>query len=268
MYRWLFTSFLLTLLLPSCGSSTEDDGDTLSIGRRFHYETSFGDRGLKGKTVGWGKRVPLYKQYPDAEKTKLPPPAQAGLSLAEAIQRRQSIRSFSEEPVGLDHVSRILLSAAGITHTHGSFQMRTAPSGGALYPIDIYVIVDKVDGLENGLYHFQVSDSSLELVKRGEFNGRIHTASHEQGAVGFSPLTLILTARFDRSTVKYADRGYRYVYMEAGAICQNIYLQAAALDMGTVAVGAFNDDAVNRLLELDGAAEATLLIMPVGCPAP
>ena len=129
------------------------------------------------------------------------------------------------------------------------------------------MVVSGVESLEKGLYHFQVSDSSLELVEAGDFDQRVHVASNEQSAVGDSPVTIIMSARFDRSTAKYSDRGYRYTYMEAGCICQNIYLQATALGMGTVAVGAFNDDALNRLLGIDGRSEAALLMMPVGYPA-
>lgn len=258
------TCFLIIGLLLICGFAMAEE--PMSIGQRFHYESSYGDEGSKAESPGWGKKVPLYKEYPGAEKVKLPEPVMTDVALEKAVQDRHSVRSFSDRAVTLPEVSRLLLTADGLTHSRGEWQMRSAPSGGALYPIDIYLIATQVENLKPGLYHFQVSDSSLELVAGGDFSKEIHVASNEQGSVGSSPVTIIMTARFDRSIVKYSDRGYRYTYMEAGAICQNIYLQATALKMGTVAVGAFNDDALNRLLKIDGRDEAGLLIMPVGYP--
>ncbi|MFZ5980031.1 MAG: SagB/ThcOx family dehydrogenase [Candidatus Zixiibacteriota bacterium] len=248
-------------------ASTAVPADSLSIGQIFHRETSFNIDGVfNGKNIAWGKQIPPFKFYPEAKKIELPESSFSGLTVEEAIVRRKSDRSFTDRPLTTAELAQILLSADGITHTHisGAFSMRTAPSGGALYPIELYVIVNKVDSLENGLYHFQVSNNSLELLKSGDFSGQIHEAANNQDAVGKSPITVILTARFERSTIKYADRGYRYVYMEAGAICENIYLQATSLKLGTVAVGAFNDERLNNFLEIDGLNEAALLIMPVG----
>ncbi len=261
----IFAAMLLSACLSSCGQAQEPQ--TLSIGQLFHHETSFGDAGFKGKNIGWGQAAPLYKKYDKAQKVELPKPSFAGLSVEKAIQKRKSVRSFMESPMNLEQLARILLSANGITQQRGGIARRATPSGGALYPLDLYVIATNVDELTNGLYHFQVSDSSLELVKEGDFSIQIFEAANEQRAVGASPITIILTARFGRITQKYADRGYRYAYIEAGAACQNIYLQATSLDMGTVAVGAFNDDSLNELLGIDGLHEAALLIMPVGYPA-
>jgi SagB-type dehydrogenase family enzyme len=250
-------------LTPSAGETE----DVLSIGQRFHYETSYGDSGARAKNPLWGKQVPLYKEYPDVAKIQLPEPGITDASLETVVSQRKSIRSFADKSLTVEQLSRLLVTADGLTHTSGSWQMRSAPSGGALYPIDIYVIVSSVESLAKGLYHFQVSDSSLELVRKGDFAETVHVASNEQTAVGSSPITIIVTARFDRSTAKYSDRGYRYTYMEAGCICQNIYLQATALQLGTVAVGAFNDDSLNGFLDVDGQSEAALLMMPVGFPA-
>ncbi len=258
--KFVLLSAMLTLPVKS------SQMDSMSIGQRFHNETSFGDKGYKGKDISWGGQVPLYKKYESASKVKLPTPVFEGMSVEKAIRERRSKRYFVDRPMTLKQLAQILLSADGVTDSLGGYDFRAAPSGGALYPIETYVIVLNVDTLANGLYHFQVSDNSLELVKEGEFGLQIHKAANEQEAVGSSPVTLILTARFDRSTVKYGDRGYRYVYIEAGAICENTYLQATSLGMGTVAIGAFNDDAVNRLLGVDGVSEAALLIMPVGFP--
>ena len=243
-----------------------EGNDLMSIGPGFHNETGFGNSGIKGKKITFGRQLPLYKTYENAPKIKLPEAASLDTSLGQTIKGRKSIRDFARIPLEPDILAALLLAADGITGAGNSFDRRSAPSGGALYPIEIYIIADSVRALAKGIYHFQVSDSSLEMISEGNFNNVIHRAANNQDAVGKSPLTLILTARFERSTKKYADRGYRYTYMESGAICQNIYLAATALSLGTVAVGAFNDDAVNEMLGIDGRYEAALLIMPVGFP--
>jgi len=258
---------LIALLLGVGLNAGPQEDDSLSIGPRFHHETSFDYNGFVGERISRGNRVPLYKEYASTPRTALPVPAPVRLSLDSALQLRKSVRTFSSRDCGLDHLAGILLAAAGLTHRGHGFDFRTAPSGGALYPIDIYVIAHRVESLAPGLYHYQVSDSSLELVKEGSFDDAIHQACHEQASVGVSPVTLALTARFNRSTRKYADRGYRYTYIECGSICQNIGLEAAGLGMGTVAIGAFNDKALNDLLGIDGYHEAALLVMPVGYPA-
>jgi SagB-type dehydrogenase family enzyme len=239
--------------------------DSASIGARFHYETGFGKDGPKGKAVH-GADIPLYKIYDGVPKYKLPPSENSGLTVEKAIQDRHSVRSFTSKSPTLKQISRLLLSADGLTHAYGTYAMRSAPSGGALYPIDIYLVTTAIDSLPDGLYHFQVSDSTLELVKPGSHRDQLYEAASGQDCIRNAPLSVIMTARFARATKKYADRGYRYTYMESGAICENIYLQAASLGLGTVAVGAFIDDAVNALLKIDGSSEAALLIMPIGYP--
>ncbi len=154
-----------------------------------------------------------------------------------------------------------------MTHCLGKYTLRSAPSGGALYPVDIYVIVTAIDSLSPGVLHFCAADSSLVVLVEGNFGQRLAAAALDQGFVADAPVSIVLAARFERSTKKYADRGYRYAYIEAGAICQNIYLAATALRLGTVAVGAFIDQAVDDIIGVDGTEEAALLIMPVGYPA-
>jgi SagB-type dehydrogenase family enzyme len=263
----VFVTLLPALLvfLSACVFSAPDLSG-LSVGQRFHFETGFGDKGIKSKAVTFGEQIPLYKEYPDKKEIPLPEPAEGTLLVNDAINKRKSVRSFSERSLTSALLSRLLLSADGLTQVRGGITRRAAPSAGALYPIDIYVAVTHVESIESGLYHFQVKDSSLELLQSGHFGDRLVNAANGQRSVGDSPVTLIITARFDRVTRKYADRGYRYAYIEAGAVCENIYLQAQSLGLGTVVIGAFNDDALNRLLGVDALAEAALLIMPVGWP--
>ncbi len=249
------------------GSVSAQEENSMSIGPRFHEETSNGDQGPKGAHHTRGRQLPPYKTYPESPKIILPPPAGDSVTVGVAITRRESVRAFSDRPVTLSELSRILISATGLTHPWNTRAHRATASAGALYPIELYIVATNVDSLEAGLYHFQVKDTSLALVKPGDFSRDIHEACGGQDAVGGSPITVVIAARFERVTQKYADRGYRYVYMESGAAGQNIYLQTTALGMGTVAVGAFNDDAVNELLGIDGHEEAALLVHPVGFPA-
>ena len=255
---------ILYFILTAGNSAQLEVG--MSIGQRFHYETSFGDEGYKGTEIGWGEKVPLYKKYEVDKKIVLPAPELVGMNVEKAIRTRRSVRYYADQPVTPEQLSQILLSANGITEDSDGWEFRAAPSGGALYPVEIYVVVSNVDTIADGLYHFQVSDSSLEMIRKGNLDKQLHLAANEQEAVGSSALTLVLTARFNRSTTKYGDRGYRYTYIEAGAVCENVYLQANSLGLGTVAIGAFNDDMLNRFLEIDGLDEAALLIMPIGYP--
>jgi SagB-type dehydrogenase family enzyme len=238
--------------------------DSLSIGPRFHRETNHTESGFVGSHISYGREVPLYKEYPGKPAVSLPAPKNLAMPLSETIASRRSIRGFSNQRLPLAEVSAVLAAADGLTHRIGKYDLRSAPSGGALFPIEIYLVASSIDSLAPGVYHFQVADSSLVLVAEGDFGDRLASAALDQDCVKAAPANIVLTARFDRSTKKYADRGYRYTYLEAGAICQNVYLAATALNLGTVAVGAFLDQPVNDLIGIDGSAEAAVLIMPLG----
>lgn len=208
----------------------------------------------------------MYKTYKNAPKTSLPAPITGNMALEPAIRARRSVRTFADKPLRFPQVSQILLSAYGITQRRGDEDHRSVPSAGAMFPLDLYLLAHHVDSLAPGLYHFQVLDSTLELIKPGDFSEQIHEACNGQSTVGSSPATLILTATYGRITPRYGDRGYQYSHMEVGAVCQNVYLQATSLGLGTCAVGAFDDDAVSHLLELGRRREVPMLVMPVGVP--
>lgn len=239
----------------------------LTIGPRFHVETSYGDTGLKTRSVTWGKKgLPLYKQYRGKQRVRLPSAAPIEARFDGTLQARKSVRRYADEPVSLTHLASVLQAAAGLTVERDGVMRRTFPSGGALYPTDLYVGVSRAEATEPGLYYFDPHDSTLVMLASGDPRAQLHAAANEQSAVAEAPVTLILASRFDRITSKYGDRGYRYAYIEIGAICQNVYLAATALGLGTVAVGAFNDDRANALFGFDGDREAVQLLMPVGVP--
>lgn len=263
---WLAVFCLGATITASFAGEDSMVTDSLSIGPRFHRETCYDEQGMVGENISYGRSLPLYKKYSKAEKIALPAPVPISRPLGESIEKRESIRNLSGKSINMKELSAILLAGDGITHQSDGHAMRAAPSGGALYPIETYLFAGRVDSITRGLYHFQVADSSLELINKGDFEKKLYNACLDQETILGAPITIVLTTRFARSTRKYADRGYRYIYMEAGAICQNIYLAATALGMGTVAVGAFEDGEVNRILEVDGMEESALLVMPIGYP--
>lgn len=259
--------FLLTMALLAAAPAFAQHTESLSVGQRFHLETGFGAAGSKTLNPHWGRELPTFKTYEGAARLRFPAASVGNLSVEDAISHRRSTRSFSKKPMSLEHLAGVLMAGYGITEPHGDAGRRGVASAGGLYPMELYVIVAAVDSLPAGIYHFRPADTSLERIAEGDFSAGVYEAGNRQRTTESSPATLIIAARFDRTTGKYADRGYRYVYIEAGAICQNVYLQTAALGLGTCAVGAFNDDAVSALIGIDGFDEAPILMMPLGFPA-
>jgi len=192
---------------------------------------------------------------------KLPKPKYRGeVSVEEALLRRRSIRDFKDEYLTLEQLSQILWAAQGITSEWGG---RTAPSAGATYPLELYVVVRKVNGVENGIYRYSPKDHSLVKVKLGDYSTELMLASGGQQWVKDASVNLVVTADFSRTTRIYGERGRRYVYLEAGHAAQNVYLQVATLELGCVVVGAFNDNQVKRILE---TTYEPIYIIPIGVP--
>ncbi|MFA4668153.1 SagB/ThcOx family dehydrogenase [Pyrococcus kukulkanii] len=194
------------------------------------------------------------------EVIKLPEPRLTGeMSVEEAIAKRRSIRRYRNESLTLQELSQLLWAAQGITEPNRKF--RAAPSAGATYPFEVYVVVGKVKDLEPGIYHYDPFSHSIKLIKRGDFRRALQKAALNQAWVGSAAIDIVLVAYYERTTKYYGERGRMYVHMEAGHIGQNIYLQATALNLGTVAVGAFYEDQVAEILGVDGVP---LYIFPVG----
>ena len=187
--------------------------------------------------------------------------SKSSLSIEEAIQRRRSRRAYTGEPVLLADISQLCWAAQGITEASAGF--RAAPSAGALYPIELFLVVGNSD-LEPGVYRYHPSENSLAVVRRGDYRMQLREASLGQECVGNGALAFVITGAFDRTTVKYGDRGReRYVPMEAGHVAENISLQAQSLGLGTVTVGAFHDDQVREVISAP-SQWTPLYVMPVG----
>ncbi len=194
---------------------------------------------------------------------KLPEPRYtSNTSVEEALSQRRSIRDYSGENLTLDEVSQLLWAAQGITAPGGG---RTAPSAGALYPLELYVVVGNAEDIDKGVYKFRNSweEHELEKVKDGDIRAELADAAVGQEWVRDAAIDIVFTAVYERTTMKYGKRGIRYVRIEAGHAAQNVYLQAVSLDLGTAVIGAFIDDRVKELVNA-GEQEEPLYIMPVG----
>lgn len=192
---------------------------------------------------------------------KLPEPRYMGnTSVEEALSKRRSIRDYSGENLTLNEVSQLLWAAQGITAPWGG---RTAPSAGALYPLELYIVVGDVEGIDKGVYKYSREEHELEKVKDGDIRTELAEAAVGQECIRDAAIDIVFTAVYERTTRKYGERGIRYVHIEAGHAAQNVYLQAVSLDLGTVVIGAFIDDRVKELVNA-GEQEKSLYIMPVG----
>ena len=185
-----------------------------------------------------------------------------GLSVGRAIEQRRSERDFLDRPLSLLELSQLLHYSYGITEERE--RLRAAPSAGALYPIEIYPVVNNVEDLTRGVYHYSVGDHSLEMVRQGDFRTDMVRYALDQEMMATAAVVLVLSAVVGRSQWRYRERAYRYVLLEAGHISQNIYLVATALGLGTCAVGAFHDQGYDRIIGIDGEKEGVVYLMPVG----
>ena len=211
-----------------------------------------------------------FKSYPGATFTALPPVIPND-GFEQTLASRRSIRRFNGEPLDLQQLGRLLHLGCGITGrldaADHSQPVRAAPSGGALFPIEMYVAVMAIEELPTGLYHYAVDRSGLELLRQGSFVDALSEATSDPATFAGAACAFILTGAFGRSHFKYGERGYRFAILEAGHICQNILLTATSIGLGAVAVGGFVDDEVNSILDLDGVDEASVYLIVVGRPA-
>lgn len=189
--------------------------------------------------------------------TKLPKPNERGsISIEEALHKRRSVRDYEKGPLNQEQVSQLLWAATG-----KNLYRRTAPSAGATYPLEIYLVVGEVEGLGKGVYSYSLSHHTLERKKEQDIRNPLSSASLGQRMIEKAPINIIIAADYGRTTGRYGQRGMRYVHMEVGHVGQNISLQAIALGLGTVMIGAFEDRQVKQVL---GIEEEPLYIIPVG----
>lgn len=201
---------------------------------------------------------------PEGAITLPEPRLESSTSVEEALRDRRSVRDYAKRPLGLAELGQVLWAAQGVTDDEGH---RTAPSAGALYPLEVYVVAGSVEGLVPGVYHYRPGEHSLVRTGDGDRRAALQAAAINQTSVGDAPATLVIAAVPERTTARYGERGGRYVAMEAGHAAENVYLQAEALELATVAIGAFDDGEIRGIIGLSEEVEP-LYLMPIGRPMP
>jgi SagB-type dehydrogenase family enzyme len=191
----------------------------------------------------------------------LPQPKLKGrVSLEETIFKRRSQREFQKKDLGWEEIGQLLWAGQGINARRGGYNLRTVPSAGALYPLELYALT------KEGLYHYLPTGHKLEILSEKDVREELADAALGQGVVAQAALDIVICAVYERVSAKYGQRGVRYVQLEAGHAAQNIHLQAEALGLGSVPIGAFNDDEVKKCLGLTVDCEP-LYIIPIGYAA-
>ena len=192
---------------------------------------------------------------------KLPEPDyDSKTSIEKALLERRSVRGYKKESLTLIEVSQLLWAAQGITNKRG---FKTAPSAGALFPLEVYIVVGDVNDLPEGIYQYKPHKHELLKIADGDKRSELCTAALGQGCIKQCAAAIVFSAVYERTTKKYGERGIRYVHMEIGHAAQNVHLQVVSLNLGTVVVGAFHDNEVKRVMNMTDK-EQPLCIMPIG----
>ena len=235
-----------------------------SLGFRYLQETKFDQQTLRRKAQLDIAPAQPYKQYADAEKVHLPTDWVMDMGLRQALQQRRSCRRFGKSAISIKDLSMLLWASQGISGRAGNFFFRTAPSAGALYPVETYLSVQNVETIDGGLFHFQPAEFCLEKMSAELPGNKVAEAALGQSFLAQAGLVFIWSAILRRSFSKYGHRGMRYILMDAGHISQNLLLAAEALGLGACPVAAFYDDELNALLGLDGTEESVIYMAAVG----
>jgi SagB-type dehydrogenase family enzyme len=238
------------------------------IGDRFQQETKYYPDRMPARGSVWDSKPKLYKVYDDRPKIELPAfePTRP-MSLDQILKHRKSIRDFQDRSISLGQLSYLLWASTGIQRVEHGYEFRTAPSAGALYPVETYVVANDVNKLDAGLYHYAIRTHQLEQLSTGDFRRQIAMAALGQGMCASAAAVFVWSAMFDRCKIKYGQRAYRYIYLDAGHIAENLALAAVSLNLGTCEIGALYDDQVNAILGIDGIEESVVCMAVVGVPA-
>lgn len=209
----------------------------------------------------------MYKTYTDYPHHALPQPDPlSNCTFNEVIKKRKSIRCFSTKAINLEQLSYLLWVSTGIQRKDEDFAFRTTPSAGALYPIETYLIINNVEYIKLGIYHYDIQHHRLDQLKKGDYKVAIAQAALDQDMCAHAPIVFVWTALFNRSKCKYGQRAYRYIYLDAGHIAENLALGAVSLGLGSCQIAALYDDEVNSLIDIDGIEESVLYLSAVGVP--
>ena len=238
-------------------------------GTRFQRLTEYTQENVGGRMLDWEKKPPTFKRYESVQRIQLSnPELVGGMALWEVLRRRRSRREFSESSLTMEILSQLLWATQGVTGVGGGILFRTTPSAGGLFPIETYIVLNKVEGLDPGLYHLFLPEWELEFLSAGDLGGVLARAALGQEMLARAAVDFVWTAVVPRSAWKYEQRAYRYIYLDAGHVCQNLYLACESLSLGCCAVGAFFDEEVNKILGVDGENETAVYLAAVGKQPP
>ncbi|MBI5190995.1 MAG: SagB/ThcOx family dehydrogenase [Nitrospirae bacterium] len=237
-----------------------------NVGDAFQQVTKYDRDDMPRGGLDLEKRPGHYKVYEDPIMTiELGQPDRAGgAGLWDVLDARRTRRTYRPEPLALGELSQMLWAANGKTKEGREAVLRTAPSAGALYPIVLYVMANDVEGLEKGIYHYDVPGHRLVMIREGDYSDAVARAALGQSMLAKAGAVIFLTAIIERTRWKYRQRAYRYIYLDAGHIGQNICLAAGGMGLGTCPIGAFYDDELNAVLGLDGTEETVVYAFAIG----
>jgi SagB-type dehydrogenase family enzyme len=236
-----------------------------NVGDDFQVGTKYARNKSLGGNLDWANKPEIYKSYPSSKTILFPNQFQAStITFNEVLKKRKSIRSFSIQPLSKSDLAFLLWASTGIQRTEHGYEFRTTPSAGALYPIETYIAANNVEDIEKGIYHYNIKNHLIEEIKLGNFGEKLARAALSQEMCADASVVFIWTAIFKRSKWKYSQRAYRYVYLDAGHITQNLGLAVTSINCGSCEVGAFFDDEINSILGIDGTEESTICLSVVG----
>jgi SagB-type dehydrogenase family enzyme len=237
-----------------------------SIGWQYLQETRYARDNLRTESLVQYPRSPLYKTYsPQTQRLPLPPvPKDFQINFWHCIKERRSLRDYVEQALSQEELAGLLWAAQGVTAVRQNFVFRAAPSAGALYPVETYVAVHRVEEIPPGIWHFQVPDFTLELVAPGDFRRSLVLAGLNQQFLGTAAVVFIWTGILGRSLWKYRQRAVRYLFLDAGHICGNLHLAATALGLGCCPVAAFFDEEVEEIVHANPEEEVAVYLAAVG----
>ena len=244
--------------------------DKKDISKTFYEKTkikTFSQKNISSKDwpESW-KRI-FTKDFARLQKVKLPENIPLlKISLSKVLLERRSERNFLGKPTNAACVGTLLFYSSGIIPgvKQWNSTRRFYPSAGARYPLEVYLSIGNVKGLKNGLYHYNVRDHSLDVLWQKEnVNKMIARLTNQDWVVG-SNIIILITSVFQRTQIKYGDRGLRHIFLEGGHLAQNIYLVATTLGLKVCAIGGFVDDRINKIIDIDGENEGILYVLAVG----
>jgi SagB-type dehydrogenase family enzyme len=235
------------------------------IGNLFQNETKYFREPYSPGDIERQQKIEQLKEKAVDKIISLPPPdRENGQPLWKVINKRRSIREYVKKSIPLSALSQILWAGQGISLKSSEFYLRTTPSAGALYPIETYVSVQAVESLSPGIYHFLPQAQALRMKYEGDFSQILADAALNQDFLAEASFVLLWTSVFERTKWKYGERGFRYVYLDAGHIAQNAALAAVSFGYGSCPVAAFFDDEINTLLGINSDKETIVYLEAVG----